>query len=117
MEHRRRRGGLQDRRDAITEDDPEPPPIQLRLNALKIFSSERSFAVVDELIQLVGLRYGYIRSAPFPLERLFRDLRSASLNYANDRLLTANGALALLDREVALATSTGQPGARHVPGT
>jgi acyl-CoA dehydrogenase len=90
-------------RDASTESDLEPPPIQLRLNALKIFSSERSFAVVDELVQLVGLRYGYIRDAPFPLERLFRDLRSASLNYSNDRLLLANGALALLDRDVALA--------------
>jgi acyl-CoA dehydrogenase len=89
--------------DATTEDDPEPPPIQLRLNALKIFSSERSFAVVDELIQLVGLRHGYIRDVPFPLERMFRDLRSASLNYANDRLLLANGALALIDREVTLA--------------
>jgi len=95
-------------RDATSEDDPEPPPIQLRLNALKIFSSERSFAVVDELIQLVGLRYGYIRDAPFPLERLFRDLRSASLNYANDRLLLANGALALLDREVTLAPAAGR---------
>ena len=94
-------------RDASTGADPEPPPIQLRLNALKIFSSERSFAVVDELVQLVGLRYGYIRDAPFPLERLFRDLRSASLNYANDRLLLANGALALLDREVTLAVAAG----------
>lgn len=94
-------------RDVATEGDLEPPPIQLRLNALKIFSSERSFAVVDELIELVGLRYGYIRDATFPLERLFRDLRSASLNYANDRLLMANGALALLDRNVALAVGDG----------
>ena len=97
-------------RDAESEDDPERPPVQLRLNALKIFSSERSFAAVDELIQLVGLRYGYIRDAEFPLERLFRDLRSASLNYANDRLLQANGALALLDREVALATTRPKEG-------
>ena len=90
-------------RDTESEGDHEAPPIQLRLNALKIFCAERSFAVVDDLVQLVGLRYGYMRAAPFPLERLFRDLRSASLNYANDRLLAANGALALMDREVRLA--------------
>jgi acyl-CoA dehydrogenase len=32
----------------------------------------------------------------------FRDLRSASLNYANERLLSANGALTLLDRNARL---------------
>ncbi|GAA5078417.1 acyl-CoA dehydrogenase family protein [Streptomyces similanensis] len=79
------------------------PPVQLRLNALKVFTAERSFACVDELVRVVGLRHGYIRHAELPLERLFRDLRSASLNYADDRLLAANGAMCLLDREVSLA--------------
>jgi acyl-CoA dehydrogenase len=82
--------------------DPEATPLQLRLNALKVLASERSFAVVDTLIQVVGLRHGYFRGARLPLERLFRDLRSASLNYGNDRLLLANGRLTLLDREVSL---------------
>ncbi|MFJ6694921.1 acyl-CoA dehydrogenase family protein [Streptomyces sp. NPDC091272] len=83
--------------------DAESQPVQLRLNALKIFTAERSFACVDELIRVVGLRHGYMRHADLPLERLFRDLRSASLNYADDRLLAANGAMCLLDREVSLA--------------
>jgi acyl-CoA dehydrogenase len=37
------------------------------------------------------------------LERAFRDLRSASLNYGNDRLRRASGALALMDSEVHFA--------------
>jgi len=83
--------------------DPEAVPLQLRLNGLKILAAERCFEAVDSLIQLVGLRHGYMRDAPAPLERLFRDLRSASLNYANERLLIANGALTLVDRDVTLS--------------
>jgi acyl-CoA dehydrogenase len=81
----------------------EATPVQLRLNGLKVLAAERCFAVADLLVEITGLRYGYLRDAPLGLERTFRDLRSASLNYANDRLLLANGALALLDRGVSLA--------------
>ncbi|MEH0935376.1 acyl-CoA dehydrogenase family protein [Micromonospora psammae] len=90
-------------RDLAGDADPEAVPVQLRLNALKVFTAERSFASVDLLVELTGLRHGYLRDAPLALERRFRDLRSASLNYANDRLLSANGTLALLDRGVSLA--------------
>lgn len=89
-------------RDAEHGGDLDAVPPQLRLNGLKILASERSFEAVDTLIQLVGLRHGYLRNAPIPLERLFRDLRSASLNYANERLLLANGALTLADVAVTL---------------
>jgi acyl-CoA dehydrogenase len=75
---------------------------QIHLNTLKIVAAERSFAVVDQLIDLVGLKLGYRRDSPIPLERLFRDLRSASLNHSNDRLLVATGRLGLLDRNVEL---------------
>jgi acyl-CoA dehydrogenase len=78
-------------------------PVQLRLNALKVYTAERSFHVLDTLIEVVGLRHGYMRGTALPLERAFRDLRSASLNYANDRLLAANGAMALLDAGVRIA--------------
>lgn len=92
-------------RDVETAPDyPAAIPIQLRLNALKIFAAERTFAVVDTLVDLTGLRYGYLRDAPIPLERLYRDLRSASLNYSNDRLLLANGALSMFDQAVTLAS-------------
>jgi acyl-CoA dehydrogenase len=79
------------------------PEAQIHLNTLKIVAAEKSFAVVNELVELVGLATGYLRSSPLPLERNLRDLRSASLNFANDRLLVMNGALVLLDRAVRLA--------------
>jgi acyl-CoA dehydrogenase len=90
-------------RDLRDAPDLEAVPVQLRLNALKVFAAERSLAVVDLLMELTGLRHGYLRDSQLALERRFRDLRSASLNYANDRLLLANGTLALLDRGVHLA--------------
>lgn len=90
-------------RDIECAPDLEAPPVQLRINGLKILAAERSYAVIDSLIEMTGLRHGYLRDAPLGLERALRDLRSASLNYANDRLVLANGALALIDRGVSLA--------------
>jgi acyl-CoA dehydrogenase len=75
---------------------------QLHINGLKIMAAERLFGAVDQLVQLAGLRNGYLRTSKIPLERAFRDMRSASMNYANDRLYVANGKLALLDRDVVL---------------
>ncbi|UNS95080.1 acyl-CoA/acyl-ACP dehydrogenase [Streptomyces tubbatahanensis] len=75
---------------------------QIHLNTLKVAASELTFQAADGMVQLAGLSGGYSRTSPLPLERTFRDLRAASLNYANDRLLTATGALMLLDRSVAL---------------
>jgi acyl-CoA dehydrogenase len=84
-------------------DDPAATPVQLLVNTLKVRAAEECFAAVDELVELVGLRHGYLPDSPLRLERTFRDLRSASLNYANARLLIANGSLALRDTEVRLA--------------
>ncbi len=78
-------------------------PVQLRLNGLKVFASETLMEAADRLMDLLGLRHGYMRGSAIPVERLFRDLKSARLNYSNDRLTTANGTLTLLDPEVRLA--------------
>ncbi|MFG3309793.1 acyl-CoA dehydrogenase family protein [Streptomyces wuyuanensis] len=75
---------------------------QVHLNNLKVIASELTFRAVDRLLQVAGLFTGYKRDSSVPLERNFRDLRSASLNYSNDRLLTMNGSLTLLDRDVTL---------------
>lgn len=80
----------------------DDPAVQIHLNSLKLAASELTFGAVDRMVQLAGLSLGYSSDSPLPLERTFRDLRSAALNYANDRLLTANGALTLLDRPVGL---------------
>ena len=83
--------------------DVAAPSSQLLINALKIHAAEQCFEAIDETIELAGLRHGYMQSSPLFLERVFRDLRAASLNYGNDRLYLANGSLSLLDRQVHLA--------------
>jgi alkylation response protein AidB-like acyl-CoA dehydrogenase len=79
------------------------PRTQLLLNALKITASEQCQAAVDDLVAVVGLRDGYLKDSPTRLELALRDLRSAPLNYSNDRLHQADGRLTLLDPEVRLA--------------
>jgi acyl-CoA dehydrogenase len=74
------------------------PGFNLRINQVKVFASEMLFEAVDRLMQVGGLRYGYLKNPRVNLERAFRDLRAASLMYGNDRLLVANGKLALVDR-------------------
>ncbi|GAA0682432.1 acyl-CoA dehydrogenase family protein [Kitasatospora atroaurantiaca] len=75
---------------------------QIHLNNLKVVASEMTFRAVDRLLEVAGLFSGYKKDSVIQIERNFRDLRSASLNYSNDRLLTMNGALTLLDRTVTL---------------
>ncbi|ATL86819.1 acyl-CoA/acyl-ACP dehydrogenase [Streptomyces samsunensis] len=76
--------------------------VQIHLNTLKVAASELTYQAADRMMQFAGLAAGYSKTSPLPVERTFRDLRAASLNYANDRLLTATGSLMLLDRSVVL---------------
>lgn len=83
--------------------DLSVPARQLQLNSLKITASEQCLAAVDDLVDAVGLRHGYLQDSPTRLERALRDLRSAALNYSNDRLHLADGRLALRDQGVSFA--------------
>ncbi|KUL37873.1 acyl-CoA dehydrogenase [Streptomyces sp. NRRL F-4489] len=83
--------------------DLSVPARQLQLNALKITAAEECHAAVDDLITALGLRHGYLQDSPTGLERALRDLRSAALNYSNDRLHLADGRLALRDQGVSFA--------------
>jgi acyl-CoA dehydrogenase len=83
--------------------DSSLPSIQLLLNSLKVRAADECFAVVDELIELVGLRQGYFPDDQLWLERVFRDLRSGSLNFSNTRLNLSSGSLVLLDPAVRFA--------------
>lgn len=69
----------------------------IHLNNLKILGSENLFKAVNELIEIAGIYHGYMKNHDTTLERTFRDLRSASLMYHNDRLKITNGKLALFD--------------------
>jgi acyl-CoA dehydrogenase len=69
----------------------------LELNNLKVAAAREAFSVVDGLVELAGLAQGYLKEKPEGLERVFRDLRSATLMFHNDRLLKANGKLLLVE--------------------
>ncbi|MFK0250084.1 acyl-CoA dehydrogenase family protein [Amycolatopsis azurea] len=84
-------------------EDPTELSTQLLVNTLKTHAARECFAAVDEMIEIVGLKHGYFADSELRLERSFRDLRSASLNYSDDRLRKTNGALALRDPAVRLA--------------
>lgn len=87
------------RRENTTLDGPRH---QLQLNTLKIAASELTFQAVNAMVQVAGLRAGYLKDSELALERRFRDLRAASLNHANDTLTVGVGALSMLDRNVTL---------------
>ncbi|MFF3495263.1 acyl-CoA dehydrogenase family protein [Streptomyces sp. NPDC002795] len=82
--------------------DVSAPRVQLLLNGLKITAAEECYRAVDDLVDAVGMRHGYLKDSPTRLEQSLRDLRSAALNYSNDRLHLVDGKLALLDSEVRL---------------
>lgn len=69
----------------------------IHLNNLKILGSENLFKAVDEMLNIAGLNFGYLKNDEIPLERVFRDLRAASLMYHNDRLKLVNGKLSLFN--------------------
>lgn len=89
------------------------PPLQIHLNALKVSSSEAARAVVDALVELVGLRDGYERGSALALDRALRDVRAASLTFNDDRLRVATGHLSLLDTAVRLAGAAIEPDERE----
>jgi len=70
---------------------------QIHLNTLKVLVAEQTYQAANEMIELVGLRLGYGRASELPLERLLRDLRSASLNYDDSTLMTLTGGQCLMD--------------------
>ena len=71
------------------------PSWTIPLNNVKVAGSRLAFSAVDQLVQLAGLARGYVRGE-LGLERTLRDLRSASLMVANDRLLQVNASQMLL---------------------
>jgi alkylation response protein AidB-like acyl-CoA dehydrogenase len=78
----------------------DAPSFQVLINNVKLVASELAFSVANRMVDVAGMRLGYVRdggrSGP-SLELILRDLRAASLMYANDRLTQANAKLALLD--------------------
>jgi acyl-CoA dehydrogenase len=72
--------------------------LNLLLNNVKVTASRNCQAVASELMELCGLFDGYLASAATGIERVFRDLRAATLMFKNERLLDANGRLSLVEQ-------------------
>lgn len=85
----------------------DSPAFQILANNVKIVAAEHTFAAVNDLVEIAGLGLGYRQGGGLMLERVFRDLRSASLMYSNQRLLRANGKLSLLDTAACSFRATG----------
>ncbi len=67
----------------------------VRVNDLKVLASTQCYGAVDKLLEVGGLPLGYMKNDITRIERAFRDLRSASLNYSNDKLIRDTGKLIL----------------------
>ncbi|SDT83344.1 acyl-CoA dehydrogenase [Streptomyces sp. TLI_053] len=72
----------------------------MRMNTLKIAVSERALTAALEALRVCGMP-GYAETGEYSIARILRDLHSAPLMINNDRLLAANGELALLTRSTA----------------
>jgi acyl-CoA dehydrogenase len=83
--------------DASKSEDVRGVAFSIAVNNIKLGCSKLSFEVADILIETLGAGQGYVISPHSTLERVFRDLRSASLMYHNDRLQSINGRLVFLE--------------------
>ncbi len=67
----------------------------LRLNNLKVASSETVSRMVHEALQIIGV-VGYKNDSKFSVARQYRDALSASLMISNDRILAKSASLLLV---------------------
>jgi len=70
----------------------------LRLNNLKIASSEAAPRIVHAALQIVGI-LGYKNDSPFSLGRQYRDALSGSLMISNDRIAAKSASMLLVYKD------------------
>lgn len=70
----------------------------LRLNNLKVSCSEAAPQIVHRALQIVGI-LGYKNDSPFSLGRHYRDVLSASLMIANDRINAKSASMLLVFKD------------------
>jgi acyl-CoA dehydrogenase len=68
------------------------------MNNLKVSCSEAAPQIVHRALQIVGI-LGYKNDSPFSLGRHYRDLLSASLMIANDRINAKSASMLLVFKE------------------
>lgn len=70
----------------------------LRLNNLKVASSDAAPQIVHRALQIVGI-LGYKNDSPFSLGRHYRDVLSASLMISNDRINAKSASMLLVFKD------------------
>jgi acyl-CoA dehydrogenase len=88
--------------DALGDDREELMGMgwALRLNNLKIASSEAAPQIVHKALQIVGI-LGYKNDSPYSLGRHYRDALSGSLMISNDRIAAKNASMLLVYKDAA----------------
>jgi acyl-CoA dehydrogenase len=88
--------------DALADDRDELMGMgwALRLNNLKIASSEAAPQIVHKALQIVGI-LGYKNDSPFSLGRHYRDALSGSLMISNERIAAKNASMLLVYKDAA----------------
>ena len=88
--------------DALGDDREELMGMgwALRLNNLKIASSEAAPQIVHRALQIVGI-LGYKNDSPFSLGRHYRDALSGSLMISNERIAAKNASMLLVYKDAA----------------
>lgn len=71
----------------------------LRFNNLKIGASTQAQAIVHDAVQIVGIA-GYKNRSPYSLGRHYRDVLSASMMIANERILGKNADMLAVLKEL-----------------
>ena len=74
----------------------------IALHSTKVQASRLCFRIVDQLMDLVGFREGYTSDSSLCLERVFRDLRSASLMISNYSYVKEVGRLSVVEPRLLL---------------
>ena len=67
------------------------------MNAVKVEASRRAVAIVQEALTIIGIQ-GYKNDNPFSVGRQLRDILSAPLMIANDRILANTATMLLMSR-------------------
>jgi acyl-CoA dehydrogenase len=76
-------------------EDPDWNLLSIHINNLKILASENLIKALEILMNICGLNFGYLLNKEIPLERTFRDLKSSTLMFNNDKLKGINGKMSL----------------------
>ncbi|WP_185929593.1 acyl-CoA dehydrogenase family protein [Paenibacillus popilliae] len=70
---------------------------KIKVNNVKIISSEILCKVMDMLVQIGGLKLGYLKNKETSIEKIYRDIRSSRLMLSNEKLKIINGKMSLIE--------------------